>query len=152
MDKNVQQIITCLANSETSLVALTTQHSEQLRQLTTSHVERLEKRFDSDRLYREVTRSLFFPEIFSRQEQVEAGFDGLENSYDWIFDKSQTKRSSTVQQPDDSKNDEAHWGLADWLQSCHGVYWINGKAGSGKSTLMNYICRSERRIELLKDW
>ncbi|KAH7227493.1 hypothetical protein BKA60DRAFT_590897 [Fusarium oxysporum] len=38
--------------------------------------------------------------------------------------------------------DEAHWhDLSQWLRqpSTHEVYWISGKAGSGKSTLMNHI-------------
>lgn len=39
-----------------------------------------------------------------------------------------------------------------WLKSGEGLYWINGKAGSGKSTLMNYICQDGRRLEYLKEW
>lgn len=35
---------------------------------------------------------------------------------------------------------EAEWNnLSDWLQSGTGLYWICGKAGSGKSTLMKYL-------------
>jgi len=43
------------------------------------------------RLYDEVTRSLFYPDIFSRQEQVGHIFDGIENSYDWIFQEPRTR-------------------------------------------------------------
>lgn len=38
-----------------------------------------------------------------------------------------------------------------WLKSGQGLYWINGKAGSGKSTLMNYMCQDGRRLEYLKE-
>jgi len=39
-----------------------------------------------------------------------------------------------------------------WLKSGQGLYWINGKAGSGKSTLMNYLCQHGRRREYLREW
>lgn len=29
--------------------------------------------------------------------------------------------------------------IAEWLESGSGVYWISGKAGSGKSTLMKHL-------------
>ena len=35
----------------------------------------------------------------------------------------------------------AKWSnLRDWLESDHQLYWITGKAGSGKSTLMKFLC------------
>ncbi|KAF4634526.1 hypothetical protein G7Y89_g3578 [Cudoniella acicularis] len=39
-----------------------------------------------------------------------------------------------------------------WLEHGDGLYWINGKAGSGKSTLMKFICNSERTREYLSRW
>ncbi|KAE9371246.1 hypothetical protein N431DRAFT_558808 [Stipitochalara longipes BDJ] len=42
--------------------------------------------------------------------------------------------------------------FAKWLKSGQGIYWINGKAGSGKSTLMRYVYDHERTRGLLKDW
>jgi len=39
-----------------------------------------------------------------------------------------------------------------WLMSGQGLYWINGKAGSGKSTLMDYVNRHGRRLEYLEEW
>jgi Ankyrin repeat len=33
-----------------------------------------------------------------------------------------------------------------WLQAGHGVYWITGKPGSGKSTLMKYLADGSQRI------
>jgi hypothetical protein len=35
-------------------------------------------------------------------------------------------------------------GFISWLQKGTGTYWISGKPGSGKSTLMKYIYRSDR--------
>ena len=92
--------------------------------------------------------SLFYSDIFFRQEQVEHVFDGIESIYEWIFDKSQTQRVSERNQ-----TEEPYWNdFAAWLKSKHDLYWINGKAGSDKSTLMNYICQHNRKLKLLNDW
>jgi hypothetical protein len=40
----------------------------------------------------------------------------------------------------------------EWLQGDEGLYWINGKAASGKSTLLRYIYLSPRTRELLTSW
>ncbi|KAK4218908.1 hypothetical protein QBC37DRAFT_273824, partial [Rhypophila decipiens] len=39
-----------------------------------------------------------------------------------------------------------------WLQSGGGVFHISGKAGSGKSTLMKFLCHHERTNEELQTW
>lgn len=39
-----------------------------------------------------------------------------------------------------------------WLQSKGTLFWINGKAGSGKSTLMKYLHRQDMLKELLQIW
>ncbi|PCD32307.1 hypothetical protein FGRA07_09559 [Fusarium graminearum] len=51
--------------------------------------------------------------------------------------------------------DKALWDdLSRWLRkpSQDGIYWISGKAGSGKSTLMKYNYTEERTKMLLKEW
>lgn len=42
--------------------------------------------------------------------------------------------------------------LSAWLRSGSGVYWISGKAGSGKSTLMKHLYMDKRIGELLSRW
>ncbi|KAI8721385.1 hypothetical protein NCS52_00586000 [Fusarium sp. LHS14.1] len=42
--------------------------------------------------------------------------------------------------------------LSHWLQAGDGIYWISGKAGSGKSTLMKYIFSSTRTRIFLSKW
>lgn len=77
--------------------------------------------------------SLHFPEIYQRQQQVELAH---ETTFAWIFDG--TKR---------------RWGyqdsFVDWLQSDSALYWITGKPGSGKSTLMRMITEDQRTLDLL---
>jgi hypothetical protein len=42
--------------------------------------------------------------------------------------------------------------LSEWLTSGEGIYWVSGKAGSGKSTLMKRLSRHPRTRELLSGW
>lgn len=42
--------------------------------------------------------------------------------------------------------------FVDWLQNGEGVFWITGKAGSGKSTLMKYIAHHETTRTCLEKW
>lgn len=47
----------------------------------------------------------------------------------------------------------AKWdNLSDWLRESSGIYWVVGKAGSGKSTLMKYLNIENRTRMLLKEW
>ena len=39
-----------------------------------------------------------------------------------------------------------------WLRSGSGIYWIHGKPGSGKSTLMKFIATHSRTEEELSLW
>jgi hypothetical protein len=42
--------------------------------------------------------------------------------------------------------------FTDWLDRGSGVYWVNGKAGSGKSTLMRYLYDDPRMKQHLTSW
>lgn len=42
--------------------------------------------------------------------------------------------------------------LPAWLKTGRGIYWIEGKAGSGKSTLMKYLTKEDKTRELLDEW
>ena len=39
-----------------------------------------------------------------------------------------------------------------WLEEGSATYWISGKAGSGKSTLMKFICQDPRTEAALRSW
>jgi hypothetical protein len=64
-----------------------------------------------------------------------------EKTFRWIFHE---KRAQEQEQP---------WSdLVEWLESRSGCYWVNGKAGSGKSTLMKYIVDHPRTRSALWKW
>ncbi|KAI1270736.1 P-loop containing nucleoside triphosphate hydrolase protein [Xylariaceae sp. FL1019] len=50
---------------------------------------------------------------------------------------------------DDSRQDI---GFVQWLRENNSMFWIQGKAGSGKSTLMKYICRQQKTYQYLEEW
>ena len=52
-----------------------------------------------------------------------------EKTFRWIFD-------------DDNSTSNSWSNFKDWLESESKLYWITGKAGSGKSTLMKFICQT----------
>ena len=47
---------------------------------------------------------------------------------------------------------ESHAGLLDWPKYGQGVYWVSGKPGSGKSTLMKFLYNDNRTRGHLEHW
>lgn len=86
--------------------------------------------------YKRLLESLYFPDIHARQEGID---EAHKNTFEWIFNKS--------------GNEVRLWHpFIDWLENGHGTYWISGKAGSGKSTLMNLLCQDSRTDAALRIW
>ena len=86
--------------------------------------------------YKRILESLYFPDIHARQEGIN---EAHKQTFEWIFDKP--------------GNEVRPWDhFIDWLEEGCGTYWISGKAGSGKSTLMNFICQDSRTDAALKIW
>ncbi|KAF5595299.1 uncharacterized protein FSUBG_9199 [Fusarium subglutinans] len=84
-----------------------------------------------------ILNRLWFRKIYERRETVA---DAHLNTLKWALYP---------------QKDETHWhDLSKWLRkpSPHDVYWISGKAGSGKSTLMKCLYYSDRTRKLLKEW
>ncbi|KAN0093480.1 hypothetical protein V8E51_016664 [Hyaloscypha variabilis] len=81
-------------------------------------------------------RSLGYSEMQDRHRRIA---EAHEQTFRWIFAKS--------------KKEDIPWSpFTDWLQSGNGVYWINGKAGSGKSTLMRYVVENRITNDHLDIW
>ncbi|KAB5582811.1 hypothetical protein GE09DRAFT_1017972 [Coniochaeta sp. 2T2.1] len=54
--------------------------------------------------------------------------------------------------PDSVKNSTNKTRFPEWLLSHQNTFWISGKAGCGKSTLMKYLYRHPTTKELLRRW
>ncbi|KAF2194685.1 hypothetical protein K469DRAFT_734449 [Zopfia rhizophila CBS 207.26] len=81
-------------------------------------------------LEQRMVESLTFDSMREREEKIK---DAHARTLNWIFE-------------------EPDIGFTDWLQTGNGIYWVKGKAGSGKSTLMKYICDHEATLKALCSW
>ncbi|KAK5079392.1 hypothetical protein LTR64_002187 [Lithohypha guttulata] len=79
----------------------------------------------------EILESLNFPKVRQRFYQIHDPHPG---TYDWILEE---------------QTNHAGQDFVRWLQSGRGVFWITGKPGSGKSTLMKYISESPVTLRYL---
>lgn len=83
--------------------------------------------------------SLGFPAMHTRQDEVAQAYHA---TFGWIFDE-----------PTPGSNDLPWDNYVKWLrQGEQRLYWINGKAGSGKSTLMKYIFNHKTTSYELSRW
>ena len=90
----------------------------------------------TEEAYRRLHERLYFPAMHDRDQGIDKAH---KQTFEWIFDKT--------------GNELRPWHhFIDWLEKGHGTYWISGKAGSGKSTLMNFICHDPRTDAALRIW
>ncbi|KAK6085066.1 hypothetical protein SCUP515_00884 [Seiridium cupressi] len=90
------------------------------------------------RFCRLVRRRLKFTELFDREQNI---CEAHQRTFNWLFKSSGSPSGS--------------WdNYSEWLQQRgrSSIYWITGKAGSGKSTLMKYLYRDPGTLRLLKSW
>lgn len=78
----------------------------------------------------QILQSLYYSELLLRYDAVDEEYP---ETVRWIFDNGEH-------------------GFRDWLKADHGTYWISGKPGAGKTTLMKFICESGETEMLLKEW
>jgi hypothetical protein len=83
---------------------------------------------------------LEFPDMHGRFEQVG---DAHESTFRWILEQEPSA---------DPPVGLSDLSFVDWLTSGSGVFHISGKLGSGKSTLMKFLCKSDRLREWLSHW
>ncbi|KAJ4153692.1 hypothetical protein LMH87_010168 [Akanthomyces muscarius] len=83
-----------------------------------------------------VLESLSFATMVDRRESVEKAHA---RTFDWIYK--------------DAENAQVPWSnFVDWLRHGDGIYWINGKVGCGKSTLMRYLYENKTTQQELATW
>ena len=93
-------------------------------------IDQNQKRYDA------IIESLVAKGTNTRRDEVD---DAFSDTYKWIF----------------NSQGEAYCSWDDfvrWLRSGRDIYWVNGKAGSGKSTLMKFIWSSPLYKDNLKHW
>ena len=107
----------------------------QLRRISGQLAENIEAS-----IINQILSELDFP---ARHHRFDAVSCSAQQTFAWIFDDScyQLLQQSGLEV-----------SFPDWLRSGSGVFHIAGKAGSGKSTLMKFICSARYSRELLLQW
>ncbi|KAK9775022.1 putative NACHT domain-containing protein [Seiridium cardinale] len=77
-----------------------------------------------------IISSLHMPELDQRIEEIE---DRARHTFEWVFENTELE-------------------FTKWLRSGENFYWIRGKPGSGKSTLMKFIFNDERTLQQLNNY
>ena len=80
--------------------------------------------------------SLHFPMIQARHEKIEQAHA---KTYEWIFQTPVSEDAESIR-------------FVEWLEQRNDIFWIHGKPGSGKSTLMKFICSHYRTRDHLRRW
>ena len=115
--------------------AIRNEHAET-REHITEQLRQYEKTQDHREYRKRFLDSLWFDELWSREERI---VDAHRKTFEWIFDGS-------------GKGIGRWDNFVEWLEHGKGIYWIKGKAGSGKSTLMSFLGQDSRIPESLEVW
>ncbi|KAI1754193.1 hypothetical protein F4782DRAFT_493578 [Xylaria castorea] len=105
---------------------------------------------------------LGFDEMYDREHSIEDAhkqtfrwllYDSLEDDPKLPDETDGTQRGVPIaHSSEDTAAPEAGLAFRDWLSSGNGIFFISGKAGSGKSTLMKYLANDEFTKKCLESW
>ncbi|KUJ13781.1 uncharacterized protein LY89DRAFT_784647 [Mollisia scopiformis] len=105
-----------------------------------------------------ILESLRYNDIKERLERIPSAYS---KTFHWIFDEdgpaADLNSADEIVKPEnvaEARDQTKHtWdNYLHWLQSDDDLYWITGKPGSGKSTLMKYLHADPRTREHLRSW
>ena len=66
--------------------------------------------------------------------------DAHHRTFEWVFEEERSYEGQSTGK------------LLSWLQEGSGVFWITGKPGSGKSTLMKFVINHPQTLSVLSSW
>jgi hypothetical protein len=143
LDTSLQDCIRKYAQGQIQIQDLVKSHTANVLSQLSSNIHKMEslvssehdktraymsdlKRSDEAVIERQTRRqrllkSLEFRTMNKRRSQINQPYS---ETFEWIFKAKESDSRSTFRS---------------WMQSDEGIFWISGKAGSGKSTLMKYL-------------
>ncbi|EXJ68983.1 uncharacterized protein A1O5_07918 [Cladophialophora psammophila CBS 110553] len=132
LHKHVEQL-----RRGTRVTSISPEAQEQLRELLHFTEEDLQK-IKQQR----VLESLAYADMDTRFEHVS---EEHSKTFEWIF--GDTTQVGSLNRDTSSKESFLHW-----LSAGSGIFHISGKLGSGKSTLMKFLCNHPRTETELQHW
>ena len=128
---NLKKMISSVVESNKHEHQATRMHfGDTVQALTATQAQKQEQTIRYERFI----DSLRFDDIHVRENEVSKSHS---KTFGWVYDDH-------VEYPWDN--------LKAWLESGQSIYWINGKAGSGKSTFMKFLVNDERTSKALDIW
>ncbi|OAG43868.1 hypothetical protein AYO21_01720 [Fonsecaea monophora] len=118
----------------TGVASFSPEAQEQIRKLV--HLP------DDEIKQQRVLKSLAYSEMEARFKEVPQEHS---KTFEWIFED--TTQGSRVDNDHSSRE-----SFVDWLSSGRGIFHICGKLGSGKSTLMKFLCNHPHTQRELQRW
>jgi hypothetical protein len=100
-------------------------------------------------LHREILESLEFPDMQAREQHIKPPAAG---TFEWVFTRESPYEAQQHLEEFLKADRELRGRLSRWLENDESIFWVNGKAGSGKSSLMSFVSNDERAMEALRSW
>ncbi|KAF2873771.1 hypothetical protein BDV95DRAFT_353084 [Massariosphaeria phaeospora] len=155
LDKGTQEIVKTILDNRDNLavvVSAQTEHLAKQHEISEASaiarhkevIENFSKFSGSSRDTREkpedtlraIKAGLYYSRLTDRFDDV---VQAHRETFEWIYREPQKEQPS--------------WSnFGKWLREENGVYWISGKAGSGKSTMMKFISQDPRLKTKLQEW
>lgn len=135
---NIEEQTVNLHSWETLLFDTARSISNQLQGLSGS-LGQLEREGRTLTFCQRLLKRLRYSDIDSRKRNIQTAHT---KTFEWIF--------SEVQGDGENHSDAHRFAL--WLREGKKPFWIQGKAGSGKSTLMKFIVGHSETKKYLQDW
>ncbi|GJC79558.1 hypothetical protein ColLi_02396 [Colletotrichum liriopes] len=83
-----------------------------------------------------ILSALWFSKMKDRYDDIETAH---QKTYEWVFSGSE------------QQNGDSH-SFRNWVESSNSLFWVSGRAGTGKSTLMKYLAMDVRAGEAFRRW
>lgn len=163
-----------IATESTQIQLAVNKHMDKATNTIQGGAQSRDEALRRDEAYERFLDSLRFDKINARRNGISSA---CPETFEWIFedcvasdqDSSETDSRSSTDYDDSGDSlsqssgegswiscDDPPWGswdsLVEWLQSPRPLYWISGKAASGKSVLMKFIINHSQTMEELKKW
>lgn len=105
-------------------------HERDLLQTISNNIDALRRHATPLATSYHILDSLYFEQMHTRHSTIKASYA---DTFAWIFDDVETHFKS-------------------WLEHDAGIFWVRGKAGSGKSTLMKFLGDHHLTPSILQRW
>ncbi|KIL88250.1 hypothetical protein FAVG1_08329 [Fusarium avenaceum] len=173
LDSDIQNLIIQIASGSVKIEGLLIQESKatrdmidtsltsefkalNVRMVTEAQRQRLLKSLKSEEIrqrYNSVTSPLgaYFERVFTSYERV-CSRDPKHKAWSDINEASHICDSEQLLEEEVDRIDRSWDTFCSWLRSNVDIFWVQGKPGSGKSTLMKFIINNDNTKSLLQSW